>query len=55
MKLKKYLVVSYGILVKAGKWALEKIEGEEKPTVPEEYVVAVAEYLATQGQSVITQ
>ncbi|MBA4509919.1 hypothetical protein H1057_18030 [Clostridium sporogenes] len=49
MELKKYLVVSYGILVKAGKWALEKVEGEEKPTVPENYTIVVAEYLATQN------
>ncbi|WP_163249300.1 CD1375 family protein [Clostridium niameyense] len=52
MELKKYLVVSYGILVKAGKWVLEKIEGENKPIVPQEYIIAVAEYLATQGQSI---
>ncbi|MGO5073949.1 CD1375 family protein [Clostridium sporogenes] len=49
MELKKYLVVSYGILVKAGKWALEKVKGEEKPTVPESYTIVVAEYLATQN------
>lgn len=54
MELKKYLVVSYGILVKAGKWSLEEIEGENKPVVPNNYTLAVAEYLATQGQSVIT-
>ena len=54
MELKKYLVVSYGILVKAGKWSLEKIEGEEKPIVPEIYTLAVAEYLATEGKSVVS-
>ena len=47
--LKRYLVVSYGILVKAGKWNLEEVEGEEKPIVPEDYRVAVAEYLAGQN------
>lgn len=46
--LKKYLVVSYSILVKAGRWNLEAIEGEDKPVVPEEYRIAVAEYLAKQ-------
>ena len=47
--LKKYLVVSYGILVKAGRWNLEEIEGEDKPIVPGEYTLAVAEYLAGQA------
>lgn len=47
--LKKYLVVSYGILVKAGRWNLEEVEGDEKPLVPEEYVIPVAEYLASQN------
>lgn len=46
--LKRYLIVSYGILVKAGKWNLEAVEGEEKPLVPDEYIIPVAEYLATQ-------
>ncbi|WP_162829345.1 CD1375 family protein [Clostridium senegalense] len=54
MELKKYLIVSYGILVKAGKWNLEAIEGENKPIVPEDYALAVAEYLATEGQSIVT-
>ena len=45
MTLKRYLVVSYAILVKAGKWLLEEVEGEDKPVVPEEYQLAVAEYL----------
>lgn len=44
--LKRYLIVSYAILVRAGKWNLEAIEGEEKPVVPEAYQIAVAEYLA---------
>ncbi|MGJ0848202.1 CD1375 family protein [Tissierella praeacuta] len=47
--LKRYLVVSYGILVKAGKWNLEEVEGEEKPLVPQGYQIAVAEYLAGQN------
>lgn len=47
--LKKYLVVSYGILVKAGRWNLEEIEGEDKPVVPSDYTIAVAEYLAGQN------
>lgn len=47
--LKRYLVVSYGILVKAGRWNLEEIEGEEKLLVPEEYRVVVAEYLTKQN------
>ena len=41
--LKRYLIVSYAILVKAGKWALE--EDGDKPVVPGEYQIAVAEYL----------
>ena len=53
MELKKYLIVSYGILVKAGKWALEKVEGENKPIVPDNYTIVVAEYLATEGKSTI--
>lgn len=47
--LKKYLIVSYGILVKAGRWNLEEIEGESKPIVPADYTIAVAEYLAEQN------
>jgi len=47
--LKRYLIVSYGILVKAGKWNLELVEGEEKPLVPSDYIIAVAEYLAGQN------
>lgn len=46
--MKQYLVVSYAILVKAGKWNLEAVEGENKPLVPENYVIPVAEYLANQ-------
>ena len=47
--LKSYLVICYGILVKSGKWNLEAVEGENKPVVPSEYMIAVAEYLATQS------
>lgn len=53
--LKRYLIVNYAILVKAGRWNLEEVEGEgegegeEKPVVPEEYRIAVAEYLAGQN------
>ncbi|CAK7084070.1 CD1375 family protein [Tissierella sp.] len=47
--LKRYLIVSYGILVKAGRWNLEEVEGENKPLVPQEYQIAVAEYLAGQN------
>lgn len=49
--LKQYLIVSYGILVKAGAWDLEKTEGSSKQIVPEEYKIKVAEYLATQSIS----
>ena len=45
--IKKYLVVCYGILVKGGKWNLEEVEGEDKPVVPDDYTIAVAEHLAT--------
>lgn len=47
LKLKGYLIVSYAILIKAGRWNLEPIEGEDKPVVPEEYRIAVSMYLAT--------
>lgn len=47
--LKRYLIVSYGILVKASKWNLEPVEGEDKSIVPEDYRVSVAEYLAGQN------
>ena len=46
--LKRYLIVSYAILVKAGRWNLEAVEGEDKPVVPVDYAIAVAEYLAKQ-------
>lgn len=49
MEFKRYLIVSYGILVKAGKWNLETVEGETKPIVPADYTIAVAEYLAKQS------
>jgi hypothetical protein len=44
--LKQYLVVSYAYLVKIGRYDLEPVEGSTKKVVPEEYRVAVAEYLA---------
>ncbi|WP_201259771.1 CD1375 family protein [Tissierella sp. P1] len=47
--LKRYLIVSYGILVKAKMWNLEEVEGENKPLVPQEYQIAVAEYLVGQN------
>lgn len=43
--LKQYLVVSYGYLVKIARWDLEPVEGSVKKVVPEDYRVAVAEYL----------
>ena len=47
--LKRYLIVCYAILVKAGKWNLEEVEGETKPVVPSDYRLAVAEYLVDQA------
>jgi hypothetical protein len=44
--LKQYLIVSYAYLVKIGRWDLEPTEGNIKKAVPEEYRIAVAEYLA---------
>jgi hypothetical protein len=44
--LKQYLIVSYAHLVKIGRYDLEPVEGSTKKVVPEEYRVAVAEYLA---------
>jgi len=44
--LKQYLVVSYGYLVKIGRWDLEPMEGSTNKVVPEAYRTAVAEYLA---------
>ena len=41
--MKRYKVVAYAVLVKAGLWILE---GEGKPVIPEGYKIAVAEYLA---------
>lgn len=45
--LKQYLVIAYAYLVKTGKWILEPIEGDTRKVVPEEYRLAVAEYLAS--------
>ncbi|MFO7264499.1 MAG: CD1375 family protein [Bacillota bacterium] len=49
MQLKHYLIVSYAILVKAGKWLLEPVDGDNRPVVPAEYQIAVAEYLVSQA------
>lgn len=46
--IKNYLVVCYAILVKSEKWNLESVDNKNKPVVPEEYVIPVAEYLAKQ-------
>lgn len=43
--LKRYLITCYGILVRAGKWNIENVEGDEKPVVPSEYQIPVAEYI----------
>lgn len=48
--LKQYLIVAYAYLVKTGKWILEPIEGDTRRVVPEEYRLAVAEYLASLTQ-----
>ncbi|MDF2800215.1 MAG: hypothetical protein K0S61_118 [Anaerocolumna sp.] len=44
--IKQYLVVSYAILVRSGVYLLEPIDGDERPVVPTNYVLPVAEYLA---------
>ena len=44
--LKRYKIVAYAVLVKAGEWNLEPMDGNNKPIVPDEYRIAVAEYLA---------
>lgn len=44
--LKQYLIVAYAYLVKTGKWILDSVEGDTRKVVPEEYRLAVAEYLA---------
>lgn len=46
--LKIHLIISYGYLVKYGKWDLEPEGGFAKKVVPEVYRTAVAEYLASQ-------
>lgn len=46
MELKSWKVKAYGVLVKAEKWDLEPVEGSSKNVVPEDYKLAVAEYLA---------
>lgn len=48
IKMKQYLIVSYGYLVKVGVWDLEQIEGSTKKVVPDTYKAAVAEYVVAQ-------
>jgi hypothetical protein len=52
--MKKYLVVSYAVLVKAGVYDLEQTEGSTNKVVPESYKMAVAEYLAAQDTASTT-
>lgn len=44
--LKNYLIISYGYLVKVGRWSLEPVDDDTRKVVPEDYRIAVAEYLA---------
>jgi hypothetical protein len=46
---KKYMIVSYAILVRSGSMLLEAQEGSDKEIVPESYKLDVAQYLAQQG------
>jgi|GEM_PF-6501202 len=46
MELKSYLITAYAVLVRVRKWDLEHVEGSDKKVVPEDYIEAVAEYLA---------
>lgn len=46
MMIKEYMVKIYAYLVKTGHWDLEPVEGSTKKVVPDEYRLAVAEYLA---------
>ncbi|MDU5080216.1 CD1375 family protein [uncultured Tissierella sp.] len=43
--IKPWKVKAYAVLVKAKKWELEDYEGNVLSVVPEEYKIAVAEYL----------
>ncbi|WMM26646.1 CD1375 family protein [Tissierella sp. MB52-C2] len=45
--IKPWKVKAYAVLVKAEKWELENYEGNILPVIPEEYVIVVAEFLAT--------
>lgn len=45
--IKLWKVKAYAVLVKAEKWELEDLEGNTLPVVPENYIIAVAEFLAT--------
>lgn len=50
--LKPWKVKAYAVLVKAEKWELEDYEGNTLQVVPEEYMLSVAQYLAT-GELII--
>jgi hypothetical protein len=41
-----FRIVSYAYLVKIGRYDIEPTEGSTNKAVPEEYRIAVAEYLA---------
>lgn len=43
--LKQYLIIAYSYLVKVGVWSLQPTDESTERVVPEEYRVAVAEYL----------
>jgi len=45
INMKQWKIKAYGVLVKAERWDLEPIEGSVKDVVPEDYRLAVAEYL----------
>ncbi|CCF15412.1 hypothetical protein BLGI_3354 [Brevibacillus laterosporus GI-9] len=47
MSVKKYMIPVYAVLVKSGEWLIDPMGTEEK-SVPENYQVPVAEYLALQ-------
>ncbi|MGH4125087.1 MAG: CD1375 family protein [Clostridium sp.] len=43
--LKNYLIMSYGVMIKAGRYDLEVVEGSTNKLVPATYQQAVAEYV----------
>jgi len=45
VEIKAYKIFAYAYLVKAGEMDLEPAKGSEREIVPEEYRLAVAEYL----------